>query len=113
MDGIGANEYVVTVTHNVIDFYSAGDTPAPMELNMWYHTLNSGFRTRISGETDFPCISDERVGRARIYAKLDKLDFAGYMEAIKKGKSYVSDGYSHLIDFSINGRCDWEKRIAT
>ncbi len=103
MDGIGANEYVVTVTHNVIDFYSAGDTPAPMELNMWYHTLNSGFRTRISGETDFPCISDERVGRARIYAKLDKLDFAGYMEAIKKGKSYVSDGYSHLIDFSING----------
>jgi hypothetical protein len=25
------------------------------------------------------------------------------MEAIKKGKSYVSDGYSHLIDFSING----------
>ncbi|HEX6893112.1 MAG TPA: CehA/McbA family metallohydrolase [Chryseolinea sp.] len=103
MDGIGANEYVVTVTHNVIDFYSAGDTPAPAELNMWYHALNSGFRTRISGETDFPCISDERVGRARIYAKLDKLDFAGYMEAIKKGRSYVSDGYSHLIDFSING----------
>jgi len=24
------------------------------------------------------------------------------MEAIKKGKSYVSDGYSHLIDFSVN-----------
>ena len=109
MDGIGANEYVVTVTHNVIDFYSAGDTPAPMELNMWYHALNSGFRTRISGETDFPCISDERVGRARIYAKLDKLDFAGYMEAIKKGKSYVSDGYSHLIDFSINGLALGEK----
>ena len=102
MDGIGANEYVVTVTHDVIDFFSAGDTPAPFELNMWYHALNCGFRTRISGETDFPCISDERVGRARIYAKLDKLDFAGYMEAIKKGKSYVSDGFSHLIDFSIN-----------
>lgn len=103
MDGIGANEYVVTVTHDVVDFYSAGDTPAPAELNMWYHTLNAGFRTRISGETDFPCISDERVGRARIYAKLDKLDFSLYMEAIKKGKSYVSDGYSHLIDFTVNG----------
>ncbi|MDH4089370.1 MAG: CehA/McbA family metallohydrolase [Cyclobacteriaceae bacterium] len=102
MDGIGANEYVVTVAHNVIDFYSAGDTPAPAELNMWYHTLNCGFRTRISGETDFPCISDERVGRARIYAKLDKLDFPGYMDAIKKGKSYVSDGFSHLIDFKVN-----------
>ncbi|MDH3243785.1 MAG: CehA/McbA family metallohydrolase, partial [Saprospiraceae bacterium] len=55
MDGIGANEYIVTVTHDVIDFYSAGDTPWPAELNMWYHTLNAGFRVRISGETDFPC----------------------------------------------------------
>ncbi len=103
MDGIGANEYVVTVTHDVVDFYSTGDTPAPAELNMWYHTLNSGFRTRISGETDFPCISDERVGRARIYAKLKEgLSFQGYMEAIKSGRSYVSDGFSHLIDFKVN-----------
>ncbi|WPP50432.1 CehA/McbA family metallohydrolase [Catalinimonas niigatensis] len=104
MDGIGANEYVVTVTHDVVDFYSAGDTPAPAELNMWYHTLNSGFRTRISGETDFPCISDERVGRARIYAKLEEgLSFANYMDAIQAGRSYVSDGYAHLINFKVNG----------
>ncbi|HTE30490.1 MAG TPA: CehA/McbA family metallohydrolase, partial [Chryseolinea sp.] len=103
MDGIGANEYVVTVVHDVVDFYSAGDTPAPAELNMWYHTLNCGFRTRLSGETDFPCISDERVGQARIYAKLNKLTFDGYMDAIKAGNSYVSEGYSHLIDFSVNG----------
>lgn len=27
MDGIGANEYVVTVTHDAVDIYSAGDTP--------------------------------------------------------------------------------------
>ena len=104
MDGIGANEYIVTVTHDVIDFYSVGDTPAPAELNMWYHTLNSGFRTRISGETDFPCISDDRVGRARIYAKLeDGLNFSKYMEAMVNGRSYVSDGFSHLIDFTVNG----------
>lgn len=103
MDGIGANEYIVTVTHGLIDFYSAGDTPAPFELNMWYHTLNCGFRTRISGETDFPCISDERVGRARIYAELEEgLNFDAYMQAILDGRSYVSDGFSHLIDFSIN-----------
>lgn len=104
MDGIGANEYVVTVTHDVVDFYSAGDTPAPAELNMWYHTLNSGFRTRLSGETDFPCISDERVGRARIYAQLEEgLSFANYMDAIRAGRSYVSDGYAHLINFKVNG----------
>ena len=49
-DGIGANEYIVAVTHDAVDFFSAGDTPLHWELNMWYHTLNVGFRTRISGE---------------------------------------------------------------
>lgn len=103
-DGIGANEYIVTVTQGVIDFFSAGDTPAPWELNMWYHTLNSGFRTRLSGETDFPCIFDDRVGMARSYAKLDGLlKFDTYMKQIQKGRSYVSDGASHIIDFTING----------
>ncbi|MCW3109180.1 MAG: hypothetical protein JWQ09_3686 [Segetibacter sp.] len=104
MDGIGANEYVVTVTQNAVDFYSAGDTPAPWELNMWYHTLNCGFTTRLSGETDFPCIFDERVGIARSYFKpAGNLTYDGYVAAIKKGRSYVSDGNSHIIDFAVNG----------
>ena len=104
MDGIGANEYIVTVTQNVIDLYSAGDTPAPWELNMWYHTLNCGFRPRLSGETDFPCIFDQRVGIARSYFKADSgLTYTGYIEAIKNGRSYISDGRSHIIDFSVNG----------
>ncbi len=103
MDGIGANEYVVTVTNNVIDYYSLGDTPVPWELNMWYHTLNCGFRTRIGGETDFPCISDEKVGQGRTYAKVEEgLNFSSIMKAVKSGRSYVSDGFSHLIDFKIN-----------
>jgi hypothetical protein len=104
MDGIGANEYVVTVTQNLIDFYSAGDTPAVWELNMWYHTLNCGFRPRLSGETDFPCIYDERVGIARTYFKpTEKLDYAGYITALKNGRSYVSEGNAHIIDFTVNG----------
>ncbi len=103
MDGIGANEYVVTVTQNAVDFYSAGDTPAPWELNMWYHTLNSGFRTRLSGETDFPCIYDERVGVARTYFKTGKpLAYNDYITALKKGRSYVSEGNAHIIDFSVD-----------
>lgn len=104
MDGIGANEYIVTVTQNVVDFYSAGNTPAPWELNMWYQTLNCGFTTRLSGETDFPCIFDERVGLARSYFKPDgALTYDRYVDAIKKGRCYVSDGSSHIIDFSVNG----------
>ncbi|HTE09706.1 MAG TPA: CehA/McbA family metallohydrolase [Chitinophagaceae bacterium] len=104
MDGIGANEFIVTVTQNLVDFYSAGDTPAPWELNMWYHSLNCGFTTRLSGETDFPCIFDERVGIARSYFKpAGALSYDSYVEAIKKGHSYVSEGNSHIIHFSVNG----------
>lgn len=105
MDGIGANEYIVTVTENVVDFYSAGDTPIAWELNMWYHTLNAGFRTRLSGETDYPCIFDERVGIARSYFKPEgKLTYERYIDAIRNGRSYVSEGGSHLIDFKVNNQ---------
>ncbi|MGH9340564.1 MAG: CehA/McbA family metallohydrolase [Acidobacteriota bacterium] len=104
-DGIGANEYIVDVTHpGTVDFISAGDTPYVWELNIWYHTLNVGFRTRISGETDFPCITDDRIGLARSYTKIDgPLNYRAWVEAIRDGRSYVSDGRSHLLDLKVNG----------
>jgi hypothetical protein len=87
-----------------VDFISTMDTPYPSELNIWYHTLNVGFRTRISGETDFPCITDARVGQGRVYAKVDAaLSYGAWLEALRAGRSYVSDGRSHLMDFSVNG----------
>ena len=70
-DGIGANEFVVDTVHGVCDFISSVDTPAVWELNAWYHTLSCGMTTRISGETDFPCIYGDKVGLGRIYIKLD------------------------------------------
>ncbi|PYQ49775.1 MAG: hypothetical protein DMF78_17480 [Acidobacteria bacterium] len=105
-DSIGANEYIVDVTHEgAVDFISTADTPPPWELNIWYHTLNVGFRTRISGETDFPCISGERVGQGRVYAKVDgRLTYGAWTEAIRTGRAYVGDGRSHLMDFTVNGR---------
>jgi hypothetical protein len=102
-DGIGANEYIVDVTHDAVDFISAVDTPAVWELNIWYHTLNSGFRTRISGETDFPCIYGERVGMGRSYVRLDgQLNYDSWVKGLRAGRSYVSDGKSHLMDFRVN-----------
>jgi hypothetical protein len=109
-DGIGANEFVVDTVHGVCDFISSVDTPAVWELNAWYHTLNCGMTTRISGETDFPCIYGDKVGLGRIYVKLDKaattgrcLDFDKWVDGIRDGRSYVSDGLSHLVNFSANG----------
>jgi hypothetical protein len=105
MDGIGANEYLVDIAHGMCDFISTVDTPANWELNIWYHTLNCGFRGRISGETDFPCIYGERVGLGRSYVHLDgKLNFDDWVEGIKNGRCYVGDGLSHLMDFSVNGQ---------
>ena len=110
-DSIGANEYIVDVVHDACDFISAVDTPIVWELSIWYHTLNCGYTTRISGETDFPCGSGERVGIGRSYVKPDSgpamdaetpLDFDRWIEGICDGRSYCSDGLSHLFDFQIN-----------
>ena len=103
-DGIGANEFIVGVTQNLVDFISTVDTPYAYELNIWYHTLNVGYRTRISGETDFPCIYGERVGLGRSYVRQrEKHDYRDWADGIREGRNYVSDGMSHLIDFRVNG----------
>jgi hypothetical protein len=110
-DGIGANEFIMDVTHKVpgpdgqlvpaVDFISAMNTPRVAEWNMWYHVLNCGFRVAASGETDFPCISGERVGMGRVYAKVDgRLTFDKWVQSIAAGRSYVSDGFCHLLDFN-------------
>lgn len=106
-DGIGANEYVVTTAHGVCDFLSAVDTPSIWELNVWYHTLNCGMTSRISGETDFPCIYGDRVGLGRIYVKLNEgqeLSYDNWVEGLRDGRSYCGDGLSHLMDFKVDGK---------
>ncbi|HRH60617.1 MAG TPA: CehA/McbA family metallohydrolase [Chitinophagaceae bacterium] len=102
-DGIGANEYIVAVTQNLVDFISTMDTPPTWELNIWYHTLNCGYRTRISGETDFPCMSDDKVAHGRSYVKMnDSLNFDEWTDGIQQGRAYVSEGKSHLMNFMVN-----------
>ncbi len=110
-DGIGANEFIVDVTHTVpdpdgklvpaIDFIATMNSDRRLELNMWYHVLNAGFRPRASGETDFPCMSGARVGIGRSYVKLDgKLTFDDWCDKLRDGRSYISDGTSHLMEFA-------------
>jgi hypothetical protein len=113
-DGIGANEFIVTVTHDACDFISTVDTPVIWELNIWYHTLNCGYRTRISGETDFPCIYGERVGLGRVYVELPsakEFTFEDWALGLKDGRSYVGDGLSHLSQFKVDGIAMGSKSI--
>lgn len=110
-NGIGANEFIVDITHDVpgpdgklvpaVDFISAMDTNRVAEWNMWYHSLNAGFRVKVSGETDFPCIYGQRVGIGRVYCKQKgQPNYDEWCQAIGDGKCYVSDGTTHLMDFS-------------
>jgi hypothetical protein len=103
-DGIGANEYIVTAATGKCDFISSVDTPAIWELNIWYHTLNCGMTSRISGETDFPCIYGDKVGLGRVYVKLgekEELTYENWVQGIKLGRSYCGDGLSHILDFKV------------
>ena len=102
-DGIGANEYIVDVTHDAVDFLSLVDTAPPWEMNIWYQTLNAGYRCRASGETDFPCIYGDRVGIGRSYVHMvGSLNFDAWVDGIGRGRSYVGDGKSHLMDFRVD-----------
>jgi len=107
MNGIGAQEICVTSAQGICDFISAMDTARVPEWNCWYHIMNCGYPLKASGETDFPCISGSRVGQGRVYVqlgKVDKVDFAAWSEGVAKGRSYVSDGYAHALEFTVDGK---------
>jgi hypothetical protein len=106
MNGIGAQEICVSTAMGVCDFISAMDTQRVPEWNCWYHIMNCGFPLKASGETDFPCISGSRVGEGRVYVqmgKVDHLEYGKWCEGLAKGRSYVSDGHAHALDFRVNG----------
>jgi hypothetical protein len=107
MNGIGAQEICVTVAQGLCDFISAMDTNRVPEWNCWYHIMDCGFPLKASGETDFPCISGSRVGQGRVYVhlgKVDHVDFTAWSEGLAKGRSYISDGYAHALEFTVNGK---------
>lgn len=106
MNGGGAIEIMVSTAEGVCDFISAMDTARIPEWNTWYHIMNAGFPLKVSGETDFPCMSSQRVGQGRVYVQLGKrneLQFTDWIRGVQAGRSYVSDGYAHALEFKVNG----------
>jgi hypothetical protein len=91
------------------------DTPRIQEWNTWYHLLNCCFPIKVSGETDFPCMASRAVGQGRVYVqlgKIDRVDFADWCAGLAAGRSYVSDGYAHALEFTVNGQKPGEKEVA-
>src|SRR5207253_818137 len=104
MDGVGAQEAIVDVTHGLVDFLSGCDGTPVAELNVWYHLLNCGFRLAMVGETDYPCMSGERPGVGRSYVRLGShprgdAGYEAWLRNLQKGQLYCGDGRSHLLEF--------------
>jgi hypothetical protein len=100
------------------------DTRRIQEWNTWYHVLNCGFPLKAAGETDFPCMSSRNVGTGRTYVRMSevvgtlrvpsadngtrsvptayKLDYTAWCNGLAAGRSYVSDGYAHAVEFQVN-----------
>lgn len=107
MSGSGAMEVFVSTAAGVCDFISAMDTARIPEWNTWYHIMNAGFPLKLSGETDFPCMSSRRVGQGRVYVQLGnvkQVDFPAWCQALAAGRSYVSDGFAHALEFEVAGQ---------
>ena len=107
LNGIGAQEIFVTTSQGLCDFISAMDTARIPEWNCWYHLMNCGFPLKVSGETDFPCISGSRVGQGRVYVqlgKVERVEFVDWAIGLAKGRSYISDGYAHALSFAVDGK---------
>jgi hypothetical protein len=52
-------------------------------------------------------MSSTRVGQGRVYVRLgpvERVDYAAWCEGIRSGRSYVSDGYAHALEFAVEGR---------
>ena len=107
LNSVGAQEIFVTAALGAADFISAMDTHRIREWNAWYHLLNVGFPLKTGGETDFPCMSGTRVGQGRTYVRLgrqSRIDYAQWAQGIARGRSYVSDGYAHALEFDVDGK---------
>lgn len=117
MDGIGTQEAIIDVTHGLTDFLSGCNTLPVAELNAWYHLLNCGFRLAMVGETDFPCITDERVGRGRSYVHLDRrpsgdAGYEAWIRGLQQHRQYCGDGRSHVLEWKVNGQALTDAELA-
>jgi hypothetical protein len=71
--------------------------------DVWYDTLNFGFRMTPTAGTDYPCGGAGVPGRERFYTKLEgPLTYDAWLEGVRKGKTFVTNG--PILEFQINGK---------
>jgi hypothetical protein len=57
-------------------------------------------------------MSGTRVGQGRVYVRLgrvDRVDFDAWCAGLAAGRSYVSDGYAHAPEFTVDGKASGDR----
>jgi hypothetical protein len=71
--------------------------------DVWYDTLNMGFRMTPTAGTDYPCGDNGIPGRERFYTQVaGPLTYESWLEGVRKGRTFVTNG--PMLDFHINGK---------
>jgi len=80
---------------------SQAEFPVMRALDLYYQFLNAGFRLPIAAGTD-KFGEEIPLGSNRVFARADPpSNYASWLEAIRAGKTFVSNG--PLLDFDVDG----------
>ena len=104
-DGIGANEYIVDVTYpNTVDFISSGRHA--VRLGVEHLVSHAECRVSARGSAErriFPASTMRASALDAATQRWMAAELRGWLKSLRDGRSYVSDGKSHLMDFKVNG----------
>ena len=97
----GTGDYVMSIAHDAVDFITVGGGDFSSELNIWYHSLNAGFRTRIMGET--PCAAAELPAMNGTRSNIQPVSISQNRRTMLSNEMTVSDRRATIHDFRVNG----------
>jgi hypothetical protein len=101
------HELPVDVALGKVDYYEVLGFIDDYMANtkVWYQLLNCGFKLAAGGGTDamanFASLRGP-VGMNRVFVKSGRLEYRGWLEALKAGRSFATNG--PLLSLSINGK---------
>jgi hypothetical protein len=98
----GTGDYVMSVAHNAVDFITVGTGDFSSELNLWYHSLNAGFRTRIIGE--MPCTAVEAPPMNGVRSNIQSVSISQSRRTMLSDDMAVSERRAAIHEFKVNGR---------
>jgi hypothetical protein len=98
----GTGDYVMSVAHDAVDFITVGTGDFSTELNLWYHSLNAGFRTRIVGE--MPCTAAEAPPMNGVRSNIQPVSISQSRRTMLSNDMAVADRRAAIHEFKLNGR---------